>query len=57
MNESSHDQTKNIPKNYIKAIFSFILDNNSYLERLFNTLNHNKNCDNQVLKFVEYVKA
>lgn len=25
--QNSHDETKNIPKNYIKAIFAFILEN------------------------------
>jgi hypothetical protein len=28
---NSHDETKNIPKNYIKAIFAFIIENEEYI--------------------------
>lgn len=30
-----HDETKNIPKNYIKAIFAFILESDDYVGRFF----------------------
>jgi hypothetical protein len=32
--QNCHDETKNIPKNYIKAIFTFILENEEYMESL-----------------------
>lgn len=32
---SSRDETKNIPKNYIKAVFSFILENPLVIKKMF----------------------
>lgn len=32
---NSRDETKNIPKNYIKAVFSFILENPLLIKKMF----------------------
>lgn len=32
---SSRDETKNIPKNYIKAVFSFILEHPLLIKKMF----------------------
>lgn len=51
----SHDETKNIPKNYIKAIFAFILENSDFLLKLFSRDLNLGNCD--MARFIEYVKT
>jgi predicted unusual protein kinase regulating ubiquinone biosynthesis (AarF/ABC1/UbiB family) len=54
--QNCHDETKNIPKNYIKAIFSFILENGEYIERIFAHADlHTGNCS--MARFIEYIKT
>ena len=53
--EGRHDETKNIPKNYIKAIFTFILENTEYIQRLFEKVNLNEE-NSSVARFLDYIK-
>ena len=53
--EGRHDETKNIPKNYIKAIFTFILENTEYIQKLFEKVNLNEG-NSSVARFLDYIK-
>ena len=53
--QNCHDETKNIPKNYIKAIFSFILENGDYIQKLFQKMELTE--DNSLVRFMEYIRV
>lgn len=36
--QSCHDETKNIPKNYIKSIFALIQEDEEYMKKIFSKL-------------------
>ena len=54
--ENCHDETKNIPKNYIKAIFAFILENTEYIQRLFAKVNLNEE-NSDIARFLDYIQT
>ena len=54
--ENFQDETKNIPKNYIKAIFTFILENTEYIEKLFSKANLTEQ-NSDVARFLDYVRT
>lgn len=54
--ENLQDETKNIPKNYIKAIFTFILENTEYIEKLFSKVNLTEQ-NSDVARFLDYVRT
>ncbi len=50
----THDETKNIPKNFLKAIFNFTLGHTTYVKRLFirKRLELPNSCVNSFFEFV-----
>lgn len=52
---SCHDETKNIPKNYIKAIFSFILENPQVINKIM--ANISPSAQSEVERLSEWVRV